>query len=183
MKSKTDDQLIELISQGHDKAFEELFQRYAGVFLGYAMSILKDQSMAEDIVQETWMKIVKLSASYRAKGHFVAWSYTMIRNQCLNLLKNKNVSQREDLNDITEANHVDLSDFESALILEENKVLLKKAFFELPQMQRVCLSMWLNEEFSYEEIAEKLEITLGSVKTHLFRAKENLRNQLKGYKS
>lgn len=176
MKNKSDDDLIELISKGDQKAFKELFSRYGNIFLGYAMSLMKNKPQAEDITQDVWVKIVKLAPNYESKGQFVAWSYTMIRNQAFNILKSKSWSASEDLENVVET--LSVESFEEELINEQNLSVIKETIRNLPEAQRISLSIWLNENLSYEEIADHMNLSVGSVKTHIFRAKETIRKKL-----
>lgn len=176
MKNKSDDDLIKLISKGDQKAFKELFSRYGNVFLGYAMSLMKDKSIAEDISQDVWIKIVKLAPSYEGKGQFVAWCYTMIRNQSFNILKSKNWSAQEELENFSET--LSVASFEDELINEESLEAIKDTIKNLPEAQRISLSIWLNENLSYEEIADQMNLSVGAVKTHIFRAKETIKRKL-----
>lgn len=176
MKALTDDELMQEIAKGSHKAFNLLFGRHAGHFLGYAKRLLKDRNRAEDITQEIWLKVVKLSTHYELQGHFVAWVYTMIRNECFtNLKKAKRFSsiEDEDIKDIPDYS------FEQDFLNKHELQKVHAAIEHLPEMQRLVLLAWTIEDMSYEDLARTFDCSLSSIKSLLFRARTNLEKTLR----
>ena len=179
MRHETDGDLMKLISQGNHRAFAELFSRHANTVLGYARRILGEQSAAEDISQEIWMSVVKAAPSYKAETPTVRpWLLTMTRNRALNRIRNQ---RREDVTDQVE----EKIDRDVPKDLFENEVLgnfevekIRAAIEQLPENQRLVLVMWMTEDFSYDDLARELSLSLAGVKSLLFRARQSLAAQL-----
>lgn len=183
--SPPDDELVARVAAGDSRAFAILFDRHTPKFLGYATRLLGgDQMTAEDVVQNNWMKVVQLASGYEGRGHFVAWAYTMIRNQCMDELRRRqkfleaqpsdeDVSPAEALIDETP------STLENLVASSDHHRLIE-AIDSLPEQQRAVLMTSLTEELSYEDLAQQFRTTVPSIKSLLFRAREGLSKQMKG---
>lgn len=176
----TDDELMRLIAKGDDEAFDTLFRRHSARVLGYGRSILGSLSLAEDVSQDVWIKVVKMAPSYQTQNTFRAWVTTITRNSCLDILRARSTDVPLD-----NATADGLVDVERASIVEIMTAAadinaVRAAIAELPDSQRACLALWMTEELSYEEIARQLDLSLSSVKSLLFRARETLAARLRG---
>lgn len=185
----SDDQLMEKIAKGDKESFGILFNRHGGKVLGYALRLLGgDQFMAEDISQNVWIKVVQRASSYQQTGSFIAWIYTITRNSVIDEMRRKKVDSLQYNSDETSEtpstieNSLELSQksFEAYLLENSDLVIIKKSVDELPEAQRIALTIWLVEDKSYEEIAEHFQQSVSSVKSLLFRAKQNLKELIKG---
>lgn len=185
----SDDQLMEKIAKGDKESFRVLFNRHGGKVLGYALRLLGgDQFMAEDISQNVWIKVVQKASSYQQAGSFIAWVYTITRNSVIDEMRRKKEETLQYNTDETSEtpsaieNSLELSQksFEAYLLENSDLVIIKKSVDELPEAQRVALTIWLVEDKSYEEIAEHFQQSVSSIKSLLFRAKQNLKEIIKG---
>ena len=185
----SDDQLMEKIAKGDKDSFGVLFNRHGGKVLGYALRLLGgDQFMAEDISQNVWIKVVQKAASYQQTGNFIAWVYTITRNSVIDEKRRKREasfqynSEEESETPSSIENSLELSQksFESYLLENSDLVIIKKSIDELPEAQRIALTIWLVEDKSYEEIAEHFKQSVSSIKSLLFRAKQTLKEKIKG---
>ncbi|HEX4923065.1 MAG TPA: RNA polymerase sigma factor [Bdellovibrionales bacterium] len=175
----SDDELMKEVAGGSQKAFAQLFDRHSGKVLGYAMRLLGgDQIRAEDISQMAWMKVIKAAPSYKGSSSFVAWAYTIVRNTAFNELRAKRRRQEETLTEAV-AESVTVASIETVISETADVSALKKRIDELPEMQRAVLVAYMTEELSYDEIASQLDISVSSVKSLLFRARQNLATALK----
>lgn len=169
-----EDRLMKLIASGNQDAFNRLFDLHAGHLLGYATRFLKDSVKAEDIVQETWIKIVQLASHYKGQGHFIAWAFTMIRNQSLNELRK---NSKLVFDDTVEFNNTDVSSTDplSGFEIKSRFKSVAKNIESLPDTQRVAILLWAIEDLSYEDIASELNMSLAATKSLLFRARQTLK--------
>lgn len=177
------------IAEGDKSAFTTLFERHAGKVLGYSIRLLGgDSTMAEDISQTVWMKVVQNAHSYRGEGTFIAWIHTLARNTVIDEMRKKreeliSVESSDDFDGsdkIENAKELSVASFENELLEKSDLVLIKQAMDDLPEAQRIVLTIWLVEELSYEDIAARMNQSVQGVKSLLFRARQNLRDKMKG---
>lgn len=172
-----DDELMDLLATGDQKAFGELFKRYGGKVLGFAKKILGDLERAEEASQDIWVKVVKQAPSYQKEGYFNAWVMTMIRNHCLNIIrKDSRLSFKEDVGEYIDSEHQ--GSFEKDVLNKYDMELVSKAMDELPDKQRIALTLLVTEELSYEELAEQMKASVGAVKSMIHRARKTLQDEL-----
>lgn len=175
--SLEDDELMEKIAEGCSKSFSVLFERHGSRVLGYAKKILGDAERAEDVSQEIWMKVVKQAPSYSKEGYFKAWVMTMTRNQCLNIIrKDQRITFKEDVSELMDREFE--SDFEKKILESSDIEELKKALDELPENQRLALTILISEDVSYEDLAKQLDLSLSALKSLIHRARKSLQKKL-----
>lgn len=173
LKKKDEDALMALVAKGDNKAFEELFDRFAGRLLGYAKKILGSQERAEEATQEIWTKVVRLAPSYNPQGHFKTWVMTMIRNHCLNIIrKDKRLSFQEDVGEVLDQQ--EQFDVESQIMAQFSLESVSLALNQLPEKQRVALTILYTEEPSYEDLAKEMNLSLGALKSTIHRGRKAL---------
>ena len=177
-KDCSDYELALGITKSEKAKFEELFRRYSPIVLGYAKSFLKSVELAEDCSQEVWLKVVKASASFDENSNIRAWILTVTRNYCLDQIRKKSnfhweEFEEDSFEDITQEALLD------QLLIGEQVGELKKHILNLPENQRIVLNLWMTEEMSLEEVGKTLKIKLNTVKSHIHRAKESLKLEMK----
>jgi len=177
------------IADGNGDSFKILFDRHAGKVLGYSTRLLGgDSNMAEDISQTVWMKVVQNARNYRGEGTFIAWIHTITRNSVFDeMRKKKEELFSENTNDELDIHHlinssIELSveSIETELLQNSDITIVKQAMDELPDTQRLVLTIWLVEELSYEDIAMRMNQSIQAIKSLLFRARQSLKEKLKG---
>jgi RNA polymerase sigma-70 factor (ECF subfamily) len=177
MSNEEDLFLIQKISVGDSKAFESLLSKYKTSVFGLCRRLLGEKSMAEDLTQETWIKVVESSAQYRPTGSVQSWILTISRNLCLNHMRK---SSWEELTN--EEGSLDPEDpresLEQLLISEQNQQALKLAFDNLPPQQRAALVLRLSADLSYAQIATEMQVSVDSVKVLIHRGKLHLQKTL-----
>lgn len=168
-----DDELMQQIAAGNQRAFQKLFDRYSSLVLGYLTKMCGgNMTLAEDISQNTWMQIVRSSSNYRSESKFKAWSLAIARNKAIDeFRKQKRTFPVESLQDYV----ADEKDFEFDLELREE---LHVALEKLPDQQRLVMLTWLTEELSYAELAKEFHTSISAIKSLLFRAKASLKEEL-----
>ena len=171
---------MEQVSNGKMRAFEKLFNNYSKLVYGYCYKILKDQEKAEDVAQETWMKVIRYAENYKGQSQFTAWLMTVTRNTCFNYIRaNKRFVALEDESQVVEE---DVSaDMFGKLVDKQNMSQVREKMMELPDNQRSALVLFAIEDMSYDEIADEMNLTVSSVKSLIFRARKNLETSLEDF--
>lgn len=187
-EEKIDLQCLKRIGEGSEKDFLHLYEKYKRNVYGLACKILQTESLAEEITQEVWMKVVQNAARFEDLQNSVsnnpvkAWILQITRNQCLNLLEKKSTGEISSENEVELLNEIPgTSNSEEELAELQKETLLSQWIDGLPEAQRVCLVLWISSEKSYRELADELKLTETHVKVLIHRAKENLKKQRQHY--
>lgn len=175
----TDDELMAKIATGCSKSFALLFEAYGSLVLGYATRLMKDRNIAEDMAQEVWVKVAKAAPTYQAQGQFKAWLLTLTRNLCFNKIKADGRLQFFEDTSVLQEEQDLTQNFETQMLFEFNMARIKKGMDELPDNQRISLTLLVTEELSYEQIADHLQISVSATKSLIHRARKNLLDKLK----
>ena len=146
---------------------EALIDQYETTLLRAALAILGDPYEAEDAVQDTFLKWLEKRPEFRDGGHEKAWLLTVCANGCKSRLRRRKSHPTEELLDVYPA-----PDPDSGTVAE--------AVFALPANQRAVIHLFYYEGYSTAEIARILGRRPGTVRSHLSRARETLRRELKG---
>ena len=151
-----------------------------------AVRLLGNEAEAEDISQEVFLKAYERYDDLSKSPTVGGWLKTVTRNLCLNHLTRYRARWRffsefslEQKDDDREIEFAAPDTFEQDLETKDNRRLLESALQKLPATQRVPLVLYHFEDLGYEEIAAKLRISLGKVKTDIFRGREALRKKLR----
>lgn len=174
--------------KGDKASFEKLMAKYYPRILNFIYRFVGNREMAEDLTQEVFIRVYHSAASYQPQSKFQTWVYTIAKNISLNELrrhKGKFVSLDEPQTGEEEGLPRQLEDTKtldpSQEILQQEKLgMIKAAIQSLPENQRMAVILRRYDDFSYEEIAYTMNLSLEAVKSLLNRAKENLKNKLAG---
>ncbi len=166
-------EVLERFAKGDLEAFEALFRVFQGEVYGWIVRIVCDRGIAEDLTVETFWRIYRAHARFDPEGNFGAWARRIATNAALDHLKTarREVALPEDLAAGAQP--------DPAVHREVNE-RIGRAFRELPARLQVPATLALVEEESYEQIAGELGISVGAVKSRVFRAVRLLRKKLKG---
>lgn len=177
MSATEDQQLIQQIAQGDSKAFGLLLEKYQDLVYGLSLKLVKEKSIAEDMTQETWMKVIKNAEKYSPIGSVKSWILQIHRNLVMDYFRqNKKWKNNEDIDDI-EISDDSKNAFES-IDNQEQKSAFDQVFSALEERDKIILTLVIVEELSYAEISKELGISIGSIKTIVFRVKKELQTQL-----
>ncbi len=172
-----DQQLLNQIAKGNSEAFGLLLEKYQDLVYGLSLKMVKDKSVAEDMTQETWMKVIKNADRYSPIGSVKSWILQIHRNLVMDYFRqNKRWKNNEDIEEI-EISDDSESAFES-LQSHEQKSAFDKVFSLLEERDKIVLTLVIVEELSYAEISKELGLSVGSIKTIVFRAKKELQTQM-----
>lgn len=189
-----DADLAALAREGRESAFKELVRRYERPVFSLIFRMVRDRETAEDLGQETFIKVLNHIDRYRPEFKFSSWLFKIANNLTIDHLRKrqlKTISIDGSPHAATAA-EVEASTFdveargESALEEMESRELggaIEKAIAKLRPEYRACILLRHVEDRSYEEIAATLDLPLGTVKTYIHRARHELREALGGLRS
>jgi len=180
----TEQNLIQRAQKGDHEAFSALVTEHQRYVYNLALRVLKNEEEALDLAQETFVRAWTALPNFRGQSQFRTWLYRIVTNLCYNRLPNL----RRSLNDLGDdviseipATNIAFDNPAHGIESHELRSYLHKAIDELDENYRLLISLRYQSELSYEEIAGTLNLPLGTVKTGLFRAKEQLRRALETY--
>lgn len=182
----TDHQLVEQVLAGNMSCYEVLFERYRAQLYSATLQKTGDEQDARDILQETFVKAYFNLARYNPEYTFGQWIYTIARNLFIDYTRRKKSStatisiDRQGLGEISPA--ADTLNPEERIISDQRSNQLDKIMAELPPRYRTMIELRFVKEYSYEEIAEKLDMPIGTVKTQIHRARERMCNLIRDRK-
>lgn len=170
----SDDELIALALAGRGDAFGTLVERYERAVYHLAYRTLREIEEAKDACQEAWIKAYRALASFRPGAKFATWIFTICYRVCCDRLAKRKRYSGEEPPDFADPS----AGPEAVVEAGEEAARLRAAVAALPEKYRVVVTLFHLQGKQYEEIAEVLSLPLGTVKTHLFRAKDLLRAAL-----
>lgn len=170
----SDDDLIALTIAGRADAFETLVSRYERAVYHLAYRTLREVEEAKDAAQEAWLKAYRGLRSFRPGAKFATWIFTICYRVCCDKLAKRKRFTGEEPSDVPDP----AAGPERLYEAEEDAARLRAAIAALPEKYRVVITLYHLQGQQYEEIAAVLGLPLGTVKTHLFRAKDLLRAAL-----
>jgi RNA polymerase sigma-70 factor (ECF subfamily) len=172
-----DAELLKKIAKGDSKCFSILLEKYKSKVFGTCYYLMGEKSLAEDLAQETWIRVVNSANEYQPIAPVIAWILRIARNACYNELRTRNRWSELSPEEENQVVNEQLS-AEEVLSGIEDESRLKKAMIELPPQQKMALLMVVQEEKSHAEVAKELGCSTGAVKVLLFRARENLKKRM-----
>ena len=189
LASLSDQQVVELARAGKEVAYRELLHRYERPVFSLIYRMVRDHAAAEDLAQETFVKVLNALDSYRPEYKFSSWIFKIANNAAIDHLR------RRELNTLSldgapgavtpsevEATALQAADHSPSPLAElESRELgtaIEQAVAKLRPDYRACILLRHVEGRAYEEIAETLDLPLGTVKTYIHRARLELRDHL-----
>ena len=183
--SLQDDQMVVLAVKGDEKAYSKLTQKYQKPLYFHVSKMIRDPDFAEDLVQDIFLKAFKSLKNYKNDHAFSTWLYRIARNHTIDYLRKKKIETLSIHVDDYDESHAsiqiaDESSFtDQPIIRRERRNKVYEAIYQLPEKYRDIIIKRHIEEKSYQEIAAEIDIPLGTVKAHLFRARELLYKYMK----
>lgn len=168
---KISDELILKVAQGDQDAFHKLYEETSSLVFGYALSILKDKHNAEDVMQDTFIKVYSNAASYTPKEKPMAWILTITRNLALMKFRQK---QHGNIDDDQYQSIYDMPHIHS-----ENKLLVDHLLGKLSDEEREIVMLHAMSELKHREIANLMSLPLSTVLSKYNRAIAKLRGYVK----
>jgi RNA polymerase sigma-70 factor, ECF subfamily len=168
-------ELIGRCRSGDDAAFSELVDRYKDLVYGLVYRMVTDRSVADDLAQDVFLKIHRGIPYFRGEARLSTWIFRIVQNVCTQARSRRHpeVPLESDQPGARQYGSTD-----AAFGDLETRDRLQKAMEQLPPNYRLLIAAHYLRGIQYEALAESLDIPLGTVKTHLYRAKRRLRELL-----
>jgi RNA polymerase sigma factor (sigma-70 family) len=174
----TDNEIIERTRKGAKHQFALLVDRYKDFAFTLSMKMLKNREDAEEAAQDAFIRAYNALDKFQGTAKFSTWFYRIVYNVCLTKLGKRSeefysLDYDEELLYDTNGSSLDYSqvtDYE----IKELSAILKQIIAKMPEKYGTILSLFYLQELSHEEICEITRLPLGTVKTHLFRARNML---------
>ncbi len=186
-ESLTDEDVIARFQAGDLTAFDVIVARYKEPLLQYVAQFVGELSDAEDIVQDTFVKVFRRKQAYRNIAKFSTWLYTVAGNYARSELRKRKRHAQQSISSLTDADRY-FEVMETRASADEmtdrqfKKDLLKKAILKLHKRYHDVLRMREVEHLSYEEIASRTKLSIGTVKSRVNRGRARIQKELKHLK-
>lgn len=182
MTTNDEDILIQSIKDGDAKAYAQLVNRYKAMVYTLALRMLKNREEAEEVAQDTFIKVFRSLHKFKGDSKFSTWVYRVAYNTCLDTIKkNKKYINDVAIDEFT-FNKLDVIDNAlENIIKEEKSALIKACINKLPEDSSALLTLFYFEELSLDEISTIINIEANTVKVKLFRARKKLAVILEQY--
>lgn len=183
-KHLTDEQLILQFQNEDIGAYVEIVMRYKDRLVNFLYRFTGNRETAEDISQETFLKLYKNKDKYSEIAKFSTWLYTIALNEARTNFRKEKKHSAVSINDFYEDSHTDYQirsdDYnpEDDANAETESFYIQKAINSLNEIHREIIVLRDIEELDYEEIAKTLDIPLGTVRSRINRARESLKVSL-----
>jgi RNA polymerase sigma-70 factor (ECF subfamily) len=163
--------LVALALAGHAEAFGTLVERYDRAVYNLCLRTLRDSEEAKDAAQEAFFKAFRGLRTFRPGAKFSTWIFSIAYHACCDRLNRKRRFSDAEIPDRADPGPGPAAQLEQL----DDASRLRAAIDRLPEKYRTVITMYHLQGHQYEEIARVLDLPMGTVKTHLFRAKEQLR--------
>jgi RNA polymerase sigma-70 factor (family 1) len=166
---------IRLVTQGDEKAFAILFYHYKDKLYTYALRLTDEAELAEEMVQDVFLKIWTNRAELKKIDSIDAYLFTIIRNKSYNAIK-KRAHEAVILKELSFNMTEMQNSTEETVIVNNYQTLLQKVVSQLPPQQKLIYDLSRSQGLKHEEIAQKLQISKNTVKVHLVKALHTIRS-------
>jgi RNA polymerase sigma-70 factor (ECF subfamily) len=185
----SDQEIVALAREGREAAYRELIRRYERPVFSLVLRMVRDRQLAEDLSQETFIKALNAIGSYRSEYKFSSWIFKIANNAAIDHLRRRELdtlsldgAPHAATPEEIEATALQVGD-KSETPLEELEArelgsAIEQAIGRLRPEYRACILLRHVEGLAYEEIAQSLDLPLGTVKTYIHRARHELRDML-----
>jgi len=184
--SEQDRVLVEQALQGNQAAYNQLVEKYRNALTRHVQRMVRQHGEVDDLVQECFIKAFSALSSYSTDYAFSTWLYKIATNHTIDFLRKKKLSTLSIDRPIkTKDGEVEyeLPDVsyrpDRHIVEDERRELIQEAINQLPEKYNRVIVMRHQQEKSYEEIARELDLPLGTVKAHIFRARALLYKYLR----
>ena len=171
---RDDRELAEAIRRGDPRAFDRFFDRYGDALLGHLTGMIGDRTGAEDLLQETMIRVWRKIEGYREQGAFRAWVFRIATNLALTELRRARY-ERAGMEEAGRADARENSNPEREWIGKEREERLEAALLSLPDDQRAVMLLRIRRGMGIREIAGILSVPEGTVKSRIHYAVRRLR--------
>ncbi len=188
---RSDEQLMLAFKSGDGRAFEVLVRKHRGAVFNFILRFTGQRARAEDLLQETWLKVIRSAPEYEAKARFTTWVYTIARNLCVDSARKESYRQADSLDAPAHAGEDGDGRTRGELVADAAGVdpergahnarlrpLLERALATLPEEQREVFILREYSGIAFKDIAEVTSTSENTVKSRMRYALEALRKRL-----
>jgi RNA polymerase sigma-70 factor (ECF subfamily) len=173
VSERSDEELLEAIAAGEDAALSALYDRFGRVAYGVALRVLRDQALAEDAVQEAFLAVWRSAQSYRReRAKPATWILTLVHRRAVDLVRREDRRRSAPLE---EASEPEASAVPEEADLRDRRSSVQAALQQLPADQRQALELAYYGGYTQSELAERLGVPLGTIKSRMFAGLTRLR--------
>jgi len=183
---RDDTALVKRAKSGDGKAYDELIVLYKDAVFSIIYRMVHNTQEAEDLAQEAFIKAYNSINSFNEEYAFSTWLFKIATNNCIDFFRKrklKTYSMDQTIkykDDEIQQEYADSDPTaEKEILSSEKSAMIRRAIENLPEKYRTAIMLRHHEERSYEEIAQVLDLPLGTVKARIFRAREMLKKSLK----
>lgn len=181
----TDEVLVEKIKEGDRESFRVIMERYQPKVMAVAFGIVHNQDDAKDIAQEAFLKIYRSIDKFRGDSKFYTWVYRITVNIAIDFMRKKTKKEKVQYNDALKADIPMPESKESSprqrMVVNEMYQKLQEIINKLSYDQQTAFVLREMEDLSYQEIADIMKCSVGTVMSRLFYARQKVRDALKPY--
>ena len=183
----TDAEIMLRVKAGDDSAFNHLVEKFRRPLVGFLYRMARSHAVAEELAQETFLRVYRSRKTYRASAKFTTWMYRIASNLAVNHARDSRHQRGEvSLDEPTEGGPAfEVADgeptAEQELLRQERVRAIRSHVEALPERQRLAVVMHKYQGLDYREIAQVLKLSESATKSLLFRAYETLREDLKEF--
>jgi len=164
---------------------DRLIEQYQQRLYRYLLFLTGNPALAEDLFQETWVRVLERGHQYNAKNRFESWLFTIARNLVIDASRRKRIASLEEMGDRERDQSYDPRDERSVsalqmLVTRENEKAVQLSLLKIAPYYREVLLLRFQEELPLEEIASVLAMPISTVKSRLYRGLEALKSALPG---
>jgi RNA polymerase sigma factor (sigma-70 family) len=175
----SDEALVALVARDDEDALAELYDRVGRIAYGLALRILRDERHAEDAVQEAFLQVWRSAATFRPeRAKASTWVLTLVHRRAVDLVRREERRQTDPLADDAGAAVEAAEQTDEAAWLRFERERVQTALKQLPDLQREALELSYYGGFSQSELAERLGVPLGTIKSRMFAGLARLRELL-----
>lgn len=177
--TKEDKFYIDQVVSGDSSAFAVLVDRYKNFVYQIVVKILTNNELAEEVAQDTFVKVFQKLSSFEEKANFSTWVYRIAYNTAISMLRKQKkellfLSQEDQINYLSDQSLEDDNENESLV----DKQRLQEALSKLSSSQQLLVDLYYTKELSIEEISRMVGLSRSNVKVKLFRARKKLLNYM-----
>jgi len=177
MQAVTDDQLMQWIAAGDASCLGTLFERHHQALFNFMLQMTHNRSLSEDLVQESFMRVLKSAHTFRGEASFRSWLFNISRNRFYDHLRKDKRLQRFEESEPSAIGEIETdpaAEFESM----EKQTQFQTAMARLPEKQREIIWLGRFELDSFEELGDALGCSAGAARVRMHRAVRQLKTQL-----
>ncbi|CUU01908.1 RNA polymerase, sigma-24 subunit, RpoE [Candidatus Kryptobacter tengchongensis] len=178
-------EIVKRAKDGDEKAFEMIIKKYQNRVANLIFKIIGDSSVVEDLTQDVFLRVIESLRDYKFGSALYTWIYRITVNICIDEIRKRQRSRTYSLSDVLTQNpkvEPAHSPVEKTVERKELREIIENAISKLPLEYKTAIILREFEDLPYEEIAKILKVSVGTVKSRIFRARKLLAEHLKEYR-